>query len=109
MLLYSSGSATPAAAPPATEVVNAGITLFSRALPLQSARIQESSLEQLTTLLQASTRLREPAKRAAAGLNVASALLYTVMVANKETSSASGNLSTQAVQKLIQEILRVMK
>lgn len=108
VLLYSTPTFSTSwdAAPPSNEVVNAAITLFALALPLQAPKVQESSLEELVTLLQANSRQREPAKKAAVAINVASALLYTLVVATRETSAPAGNFSSAAVQKLIQDVIR---
>lgn len=93
--------------PPATEVVNSAIELFSVTLPLQNPKVQESSVEQIATMLSAHSLSRNPGRKAAMRVNVAIALLYTLRVAVHETSSPSGNLKHPAVEKIIQELLQV--
>lgn len=92
---------------PATAVVNAALILFAAALPLQTPKIQESSLEQLTMILTSHTKQKDPARKAAVMVNVTTALLLALVVAAKETRYAPGNLSASAVQKLIQDLLHV--
>jgi hypothetical protein len=92
--------------PPATEVVNVGIKLFAIAFPLTPPKIQESILEQVTTFLAAGSLQRDPGRKAAMNVNIASALLSTLKVAVKETQSPSGDITNPAVQKLIDEMLR---
>ena len=93
--------------PPATEVVNSAIKLFAVALPLQAPKIQESMLEQVATFLSTSSLHRDPGRKAAMTVNIATALLVTLMVAVKETGSAAGDLRSPAVERAIQEMLRV--
>lgn len=88
-------------------MVNTAIILFAVALPLQTPKVQESSLEQLTTILASYAKQRDPARKAAITINVATALLLALVVAAKETQYAHGNLSSQAVQKLLQDLLHV--
>lgn len=95
--------------PPATEVVNAAINLFSVALPLQGPKVQESSLEQIAALLSAQSLQRNPGRKAAMTVNIAVALLHTLKVAVKETSSLAGDLKHAATEKIIQELLMVSK
>ena len=92
--------------PPATEVVNAAIKLFAIAFPLTPPKIQESILEQIATFLSAGSLQRDPGRKAAMNVNVATALLSTLKVAVKETQSPSGDLTTSAVERLMQEIIR---
>lgn len=93
--------------PPATEVVNAAIKLFAVSLPLQPAKVQESILEQMATMLSATPLQRDPARKAAMTVNVAVALLITLKVAVKETSSSPGDLTNAAVERIMQNMLRV--
>ncbi|ORY03582.1 HEAT repeat protein-like protein [Clohesyomyces aquaticus] len=93
--------------PPATEVVNAALQLFAIALPLQTPKIQESILEQLTSFLSASSLQRDSNRKAAMMVNIAFALLAASKVAVKETSSAPGSLKGAAVEKVMQELLHV--
>jgi HEAT repeat-containing protein 5 len=92
--------------PPATEVVNAAIQLFAIAFPLTPPKIQESILEQIATFLSAGSLQRDPGRKAAMNVNVATAMLSTLKVAVKETQSPPGDLTTGAVEKLMQEIIR---
>ena len=93
--------------PPATEVVNAAISLFAIALPLQAPKIQESILEQMATSLSANSLQRDPARKAALTVNIAAALLATSKVAVKETSCEPGDLRSAEVEKPIQDLLHV--
>ncbi|KAL2387653.1 hypothetical protein RJ035_004067 [Blastomyces gilchristii] len=107
VLLYSvternSGSYSD---PPDTEVVNAAIDLFAKALPLQSPKVQESSVEQIAALLSAQSLNRNPGRKAAMTVNIAVALLLAVKVAVKETPSAPGNLRYPATEKVMQELI----
>jgi len=88
-------------------VVNAAIQLFATALPLQAARIQESLLEQLSSFLADTSLQRDPARKAAITVNVATALFCVLKVAVRETSLPAGNLRSDAVQKILRELLRV--
>ncbi|KAI9879672.1 MAG: hypothetical protein M1830_007779 [Pleopsidium flavum] len=92
--------------PPATEVVNAAISLFAIALPLQAPKIQEGILEQMATSLSTSSLQRDPARKSAMTVNIAVALLITLKVAMRETSCDPGDLRSSAVEKLFQELLR---
>ncbi|KAI1816779.1 armadillo-type protein [Poronia punctata] len=92
--------------PPATEVVNMAIRLFAFVFPLTPAKVQESVLEQIATYTSAGSLQRDPGRKAAMNVNVASALLSTLKVAVKETQSPSGNVTNLAVEKLLQEMMR---
>lgn len=92
--------------PPATEVVNTAIKLFAIAFPLTVSKIQESILEQIATFLAAASLQRDPGRKAAMQINVATAFLSTLKVAVKETQSPSGDLTNPAVEKLMQEMIR---
>ncbi|OCL07186.1 HEAT repeat protein-like protein [Glonium stellatum] len=91
--------------PPSTEVVNAAINLFAISLPLQTPKVQESILEQISSFLSANTLQRDPARKAAMIINIALALLSALKVAVKETRSASGDLKGSAVEKVMQDLL----
>ena len=91
--------------PPATEVVNIAIKLFAIAFPLTPPKIQESILEQVATFLSAGSLQRDPGRKAAMNVNIATALFSTLKVAVKETQSPAGDLTNPAVEKLLQEIL----
>ncbi|TRX91327.1 hypothetical protein FHL15_007749 [Xylaria flabelliformis] len=92
--------------PPATEVVNMAIRLFAFVFPLTPAKVQESVLEQIATYTSAGSLQRDPGRKAAMTVNIASALLSTLKVAVKETQSPSGDVTNQAVEKLLQEMIR---
>ena len=94
--------------PPATEVVNSAISLFAVTLPLQSARIQESILEQLSTSLAAKSLQRDPGRKAAITVNIALALLGTLKVTMSETLAIPGDLKSPPVEKYLDELLRVI-
>ncbi|KAF2491330.1 ARM repeat-containing protein [Lophium mytilinum] len=93
--------------PPSTEVINAAINLFAICLPLQTPKVQESILEQMSSFLSANNLQRDPGRRSAMMVNIAMALLATLKVAVKETRSASGDLRGGAVEKVMQELLHV--
>ena len=92
--------------PPATEVINMAIQLFAFAFPLTPAKVQESILEQIRTFGSAGSLQRDPGRRAAIHVNLATAILATMRVAVKETQSPSGNVENMAVEKLLQDIVR---
>ncbi|KAH7058880.1 HEAT repeat protein-like protein [Macrophomina phaseolina] len=94
--------------PPATEVVNAALNLFAILLPLQTPKVQESILEQITSFMSAGSLQRDPARKAAMTVNIAVALLGALKVANKETLSSPGDLKGQAVEKVMQEMLHTL-
>ena len=93
--------------PPATEVVNAAISLFAIALPLQAPRVQESILEHMATSLSTNSLPRDPARKAAMTVNIAVALLATSKVAVNETPCEPGNLKSPEVEKPFQDLLHV--
>ncbi|KAI9796339.1 MAG: hypothetical protein M1825_000634, partial [Sarcosagium campestre] len=92
--------------PPATEVVNAAIVLFAVALPHQPAKVQESILEQMATFLSYGSLQRDPGRKAAMTVNIATALLATLKVAAKETSVGPGDLRHGPVERTMEEMLR---
>lgn len=93
--------------PPATEVVNAAIALFAVVFPSQSPKMQEFTLEQLTTHLSAGSLQRAPGRRAAVAINTAMALLGALKVANGEMSADLGDMKHPAVEKSLEALLRV--
>lgn len=93
--------------PPATEVVNAAIALFASALPLQSAKVQEAVLEQLTSYVLSPVLQRDPGRKAAVTVNTAMALLGALKVAVGETAAEQGDLRHPAIEQCLQDILRV--
>lgn len=106
-LYRSNVTASPESDPPATEVVNAAIQVFATALPHQAAPVQESVLEQLNSYLSDKILQRDPARKAAMIVNVASALFAMLKVATRETSLAPGDVSSESVQRTIRELLRI--
>ncbi|KAH8737675.1 armadillo-type protein [Ilyonectria robusta] len=99
-------SSSPAPHPPSTEVINTAIQLFAFAFPLTPAKVQESILEQIRTFASAGVLQRDPGRKAAINVNLATAILATLRVAVKETQSPSGDLSNHAVEALLQDIVR---
>ncbi|CAO2648248.1 Nn.00g075150.m01.CDS01 [Neocucurbitaria sp. VM-36] len=107
LYVRSSNNATELPDPPATEVVNAALQLFAICLPLQTPRIQESILEQMTSFLSASSLQRDINRKIAMMVNIAYAILSALKVAVKETRSASGSLKGPAVEKVMQDLLHL--
>ncbi|KAI0023174.1 armadillo-type protein [Xylariomycetidae sp. FL0641] len=104
--LYAGDSGEPLPDPPGTEVVNMAIQLFAFVFPLTPPKVQESVLEQIATFMSAGSLQRDPGRKAAMDVNVASALVSTLKVAVKETQSPSGDVTNPAVEKLLQEMVR---
>ncbi|KAG6102753.1 hypothetical protein E4U30_002290 [Claviceps sp. LM220 group G6] len=92
--------------PPATEVVNNAIQLFAFAFPLTPAKVQESVLEQIKTFASAGLLQRDAGRNAAITVNVALAILSSMKVAVKETSSQPGSVENLAVERLLQDMVR---
>lgn len=93
--------------PPATEVVNAAITLFATTLPLYNSKVQESILEQISSFFSSNSLARDPARKAAITANIAVALLTTLKVNVKDTTSTPGELRGDAIERVMQEFLHV--
>lgn len=89
---------------PATSCVNLAIRLFAISFPLQSSRIQESTVEQLITAASQPLQ-REPGRKAAVQVNSALALLCGFAVANNETPFVTGKLNVVATGGVIIELL----
>ncbi|EEA26898.1 hypothetical protein TMatcc_004818 [Talaromyces marneffei ATCC 18224] len=108
VFLYGSrdGFSTFCTDPPVTEAVNAAIELFAVALPLQTPKVQESSVEQIVTLLSSHSLQRNPGRKAAMTINIAIALLHTLKVAVRETIAPPGKLEAPT-EKIIQELLQL--
>lgn len=107
MLLYCAQDGNASSADPAaTEVVNAAVNLFALALPLQSPKVQESSVEQIATLLSSPHLQRNPGRKAAITVNVGVALLHALKVAIRESDGPGGELNA-ASEKIFQELLQV--
>ncbi|KAH6661408.1 armadillo-type protein [Truncatella angustata] len=92
--------------PPATQVINMAIQLFAFVFPLTPAKVQESILEQLATFMSAGVLQRDPGRKAAMDVNISAALLYSLKVASKETTSPPGDVTNLAVERLLQEVVR---
>lgn len=107
-LLYigDNGDSVSSPDPPATEVINTAIQLFAFAFPATPAKVQESILEQIKTFASAGSLQRDPGRRAAVTVNVATAILATMRVAVRETASPPGDVSNMAVERLLQDIVR---
>jgi hypothetical protein len=93
--------------PPATEVVNSSLQLFAICLPLQTPKIQESIIEQMTSFLSANSLQRDTNRKAAMMVNIAYGLLSALKVTVKETRCVPGDLRASPVEKVIQELLHV--
>uniref|UniRef100_A0A093VA73 Pof6 interactor protein 1 n=1 Tax=Talaromyces marneffei PM1 TaxID=1077442 RepID=A0A093VA73_TALMA len=108
VFLYGSrdGFSTFCTDPPVTEAVNAAIELFAVALPLQTPKVQESSVEQIVTLLSSHSLQRNPGRKVAMTINIAIALLHTLKVAVRETIAPPGKLEAPT-EKIIQELLQL--
>lgn len=89
---------------PATSCVNLAIKLFAISLPLQSARIQESTIEQLITTVSQPLQ-REPGKKAAMQVNSALAVLCALAVANNETPYTPGRMHIAAFGQVVNDLL----
>jgi len=74
---------------------------------MQTPKIQESILEQLTSFLSATSLQRDINRKTAIMANIAYAILSALKVAVKETRSPTGSLKRPAVEKVIQDLLHV--
>ena len=95
--------------PPATEVVNVAVAIFAIAYPLQTPKVQEGTLEQVAAFMSSSILQRDPGRKAAITINVATTLLATLKVAVGETKADKGDIKSQTVEKVMEEILRVSR
>lgn len=77
------------------------------ALPLQIPKVQESMLEQLSTYMSAKNLQRDPGRKSAITINVVLALLGALKVSSGELSANSGDLKSAAVEKCLDDLLRV--
>ena len=94
--------------PAGTETVNAAIAAFGLGLPLQSSKVQESTLEQISSSVSASALQKDPARKVAITVNVALALSTACKVATGEASgSAKGELKHQATERGLQALLHL--
>ncbi|KAF2156259.1 HEAT repeat protein-like protein [Myriangium duriaei CBS 260.36] len=96
--------------PPATELVNAAITAFALAFPLQSPRVQGSILEQILSYVSSITASpKDPAaRRAAVNVNVAAALLLSTKVLQGQTVGLTGTFQSSSAEKVMQSVLHTL-
>ncbi|KAL5612808.1 uncharacterized protein BROUX77_002964 [Berkeleyomyces rouxiae] len=106
VLYLSNHDGNMSADPAATEVVNTAIQLFAFIFPQTPAKVQESILEQIKTFASAGSLQRDPGRKAAINVNVATALLCTMRVVARETKSPAGNVTNMAVERLLQDMVR---
>lgn len=92
--------------PPATESVDSAIAAFALCLPLQSPRVQESTLEQMASSMGANLQ-KDPVRKVAITANVALALSTALRVATGDIGSAKGNLQSANTEKSLQSLLHV--
>ncbi|WPH01281.1 Hypothetical protein R9X50_00411900 [Acrodontium crateriforme] len=90
-----------------TETVNAAIAVLGLSFPLQDPRIQESTLEQVSSSLNAPILQKDPARRAAIIVNVALALSTACRVATGEVDSIKGDIRRDLTEKALQGLLHL--
>lgn len=90
---------------PITEVINSAIGIFALIFPLQSPKIQDSILEQLSTFLSSMAAQKDPAQKAALTANVALAVLIALKVANGESRISACTLQSATSEKTLQQML----
>lgn len=90
-----------------TETVNAAIAVLGLSFPLQDPRIQESTLEQISSALNAQILQKDPARRAAIIVNVALALSTACRVATGEVKSIKGDIKRDSTEKALQGLLHM--
>jgi hypothetical protein len=93
--------------PPATEAVDAAISAFARSIPLQSSKVQESTLEQIMSSLSSNYLNKDPFRKAAISINVAVALSTALEIASADTGASKGELRGTGVEKSLQAALHV--
>ncbi|KAL1584636.1 hypothetical protein WHR41_06926 [Cladosporium halotolerans] len=91
---------------PATEAVNAAIAVFALSLPLQTPKVQESMLEQMSGSLGASALQKDPARKMAISTNVTTALFAMLRVATGESGSFKGSIASTQAENALQALLR---
>ncbi|TKA22700.1 hypothetical protein B0A50_07793 [Salinomyces thailandicus] len=91
--------------PPGTEVVNSAIAAFSLSLPLLAPRVQESTLEQMSSLMSATVLQKDPARKAAILVNVSLALSTACKVSIGEVGTHRGDLRRDATENALQALL----
>ena len=93
--------------PPAgTGAIDAAIRTFAASMPLQSARVQQGALEQISSQLSHSLSQQSTARDVALTLNASCALLDALSFSNKTTSGVHVSRSTD-VDRSYQELLHV--
>ena len=93
-------------ASPATEAINAAIAVFALSLPLQTPKVQESMLEQMSSSLGSQALQKDPARKTAISTNVTTALLATLRVATGESGSFKGSIASTQAENALQTLLR---
>jgi HEAT repeat-containing protein 5 len=93
--------------PAGTEAVNSAVAVFALCLPLQAPKVQESTLEQVTSAISATALQKDPARKAAITANIALALRSACKVAMGESGSAKGELRNQRTEKGLQYLLHI--
>ncbi|ETN40321.1 uncharacterized protein HMPREF1541_04597 [Cyphellophora europaea CBS 101466] len=91
--------------PPSTACIDASIKLFSMVFPSQSARVQESTMEQIATVL-AMPGQRDPGRKSAVQVNSTLAILLSLSVANGETPFPTGQVHLHTFGKTLAELLK---
>lgn len=72
---------------------------------MQSPRVQESILEQISAFLNSVGTQKDSFQKQALTANVATALLISTKVLNGETSAAAGKLQSANAEKALQSML----
>lgn len=93
--------------PPATEAVDAAIAAFGLCLSLQSPKVQDSTLEQISSSLSAQSLQKEPARKVAITANVALAALTALRVATGDNGPPRGELKSVQAEKGLQNLLHI--
>jgi hypothetical protein len=93
--------------PSATEAVDAAIATFARSLPLQGSKVQESTLEQITSSLSSNQLIKDPFRKAAILINVAVALSTALEIASADSGVSRGELRGARVEKSLQTVLHL--
>jgi HEAT repeat-containing protein 5 len=93
--------------PAGTEAVNAALAAFGLCLPLQTPRVQECALEQITSALGAMSLQKDPARKAAITVNTALALSTLCDVAVGESGMAKGDIRSSTTEKALSSLLHM--
>ncbi|KAI6954707.1 HEAT repeat protein-like protein, partial [Hortaea werneckii] len=94
-------------APPGAEAVNAAIAAFGLCLPLQAPRVQESTLEQISSSMGANALQKDPARKAAITVNISLAIATACKVTIGEVGIHKGDLRRDATENALQSILHI--